>query len=122
MQEQVSALTRELAEAREQQTAASEVLQVISSSPGELEPVFQAMLENATRICDATFGNIHRWDGEVLHLVATHNTPPAFAEYHGGRPFRPSPNAGTGRMLASKTVAHIVNLTAEQTYTERDPA
>ena len=53
---------------------------MISSSPGDLEPVFATMLEKAVRICDATFGNIYRWDGEALHLVATHNTPPAFAE------------------------------------------
>ena len=64
----------------EQQTASSEVLQVISSSPGDLQPVFATMLENAVRICDAKFGNIYRWDGDALHLVATHNTPPAFAE------------------------------------------
>ena len=72
--------TADLTEALEQQTATSEVLQVISSSPGDLEPVFATMLENAVRICDAKFGNIYRWDGEALHLVATHNTPPAFAE------------------------------------------
>ena len=72
--------TADLTEALEQQTATSEVLQVISSSPGDLEPVFAAMLENAVRICDATFGNIYHWDGEALHLLATHNTPPAFAE------------------------------------------
>ena len=113
--------TEDLTEALEQQTATSQVLRVVSWSPGDLQPVFQAMLENATRICDATFGNIHRWDGEVLHLVATQNTPPAFAEYHGGSSFRPGPNTGTGRMLASKTVTHIANLAAEQTYTERDP-
>ena len=74
------ATRRELTEALEQQTATSEVLQVISSSPGDLEPVFATMLENAVRICDAKFGNIFRWDGDALHLVATHNTPPAFAE------------------------------------------
>ena len=72
--------TTDLTESLEQQTATSEVLQVISSSPGDLEPVFAAMLENAVRICDATFGNIYRWDGDTLHLVATHNMPPAFAE------------------------------------------
>jgi two-component system, NtrC family, sensor kinase len=69
--------TRELSESLEQQTATSEVLKVISSSPGDLEPVFAAMLENAVRICDAKFGNIYRWDGELLHLLAAYNTPPA---------------------------------------------
>ena len=75
----------------EQQTATSEVLQVISSSPGDLQPVFAAMLENAVRICDAMFGDIYRWDGEALHLVATHNIPPAFAEARRRSPLRPSP-------------------------------
>ena len=56
------------------------MLQVISGSPGDLQPVFATMLEKAVRICDAKFGNIYRWDGDALHLVATHNTPPAFAE------------------------------------------
>ena len=79
--------TADLTEALEQQTATSEVLQVISSSPGDLEPVFATMLENAVRICDATFGNIYRWDGDALHLVATHNTPPAFAEARRSSPF-----------------------------------
>src|SRR6202140_3095361 len=60
--------TRELTESLEQQTATAEVLQIISGSPGDLEPVFATMLENAVRICDAKFGNIHRWDGDALHL------------------------------------------------------
>src|SRR5271154_6306002 len=67
LQEQLDRRTSELNEALEQQTATSEVLKVISSFPGDLEPVFASMLENAIRICDATFGNIHRWDGEALH-------------------------------------------------------
>ena len=73
--------TRELTESLNQQTATSEVLQVISSSPGDVQPVFQAMLENAVRICDATYGNIYRWDGNALHLASSHKTPPAYAEY-----------------------------------------
>jgi hypothetical protein len=64
--------TADLTEALEQQTATSEVLHVISSSPGDLEPVFATMLGNAARICDAKFGNIFRWDGDAMHLVATH--------------------------------------------------
>ena len=80
--------TRELTESLEQQTATSEVLQVISSSPGDLQPVFTTMLEKAVRICDAKFGNIYRWDGEALNIIASHNIPPAFAESRG-TPFRP---------------------------------
>jgi transcriptional regulator with GAF, ATPase, and Fis domain len=71
--------TADLTEALEQQTATSEVLQVISRSPGDLQPVFATML--SARLCDANFGNIFRWHGEALHLIGFHNTPSAFAEY-----------------------------------------
>ena len=81
--------TRELTESLEQQTATSEVLQVISSSPGDLQPVFETMLENAVRICDAKFGNIYRWDGDAFTSLAAHNTPPAFAELRRRSPLRP---------------------------------
>src|SRR5215472_8835748 len=75
LQEQVSALTHELAEARERQTATSEVLQVISSSSGELKPVFDAILANATRICDAKFGVLNLYDGDKFRQVALYNVP-----------------------------------------------
>jgi two-component system, NtrC family, sensor kinase len=113
--------TRELAESLEQQTATSEVLQVISSSPSDLQPVFEAMLENAVRICDANFGNIYRWDGEALHLVATHNTPAAFAEFRKHSPLRTQESA-VGRMVATKTVVHIADNAASQDYEQRKPA
>ena len=97
------------------------MLKVISSSPGELEPVFQAMLENAARICDAKFGNIYRWDGDSLRLVATHNTPPAYAQLRRSLPFRPGPETATGRMIATKSVTHVADLALEPGYVERDP-
>ena len=115
---EVARLTRELNEAREQQTATSEVLEVISSFPGDLQPVFAAMLENAVRICDATFGNIYRWDGETLHMVATQNTPPAFAEARRRLPARYPYMHG---MVETKTVAHVADLAASEDYAERDP-
>jgi GAF domain-containing protein len=113
-------LLNQLRQSLEQQTATSEVLQVISSSPGDLEPVFAAMLENAVRICDAKWGNIHRWDGDALHLLATHNTPLAFAEARGRSPNYPgSDTAFFGRVVATKTVAHVADAAAEQPYIER---
>ena len=119
---EVARLTRELDEASERQAATSEVLEVISGSPGDLQPVFASMLENAVRICDAKFGNIYRWDGEALHIMATHKTPPAFAEDRRGSPYRPYPQSPIGRMVIDKTVAHISDLTAEEVYlTQNDP-
>ena len=99
--------TADLTESLEQQTATSEVLQVISSSPGDLEPVFATMLEKAVRICDARFGTIQRWDGDALHLMATHNAPPAFVDARRGSPVhRPAdPNTALGRMVATKTAS-----------------
>jgi GAF domain-containing protein len=113
--------TTDLTESLEQQTATSEVLQVISSSPGDLQPVFAAMLENAARICEVNFGNIYRWDGDAGHLVATHNTPPALAEARRRSPIRPSPGHASGRMLATKVAVHAADLAAEEGYTRRNP-
>jgi hypothetical protein len=100
--DEVQARTRELSEALEQQTATSEVLQVISSSPGDLQPVFASMLENAVRICDASFGNIYRWDSDALHIIASHNTPTAFAEQRRSEPFRPGPKNPVGQMICDQ--------------------
>jgi GAF domain-containing protein len=109
-------LFNETKEALEQQTATSEVLQVISSSPGDLQPVFEAMLENAVRICDAKFGNIYRWDGEFFHLLAAFNTPPALVDARTRSPFRPA--RVMRRMVESKTTVHVADLAAHEDYTE----
>ncbi|MGO9302429.1 MAG: GAF domain-containing protein, partial [Candidatus Korobacteraceae bacterium] len=112
--------TDDLTESLEQQTATSEVLQVISSSPGDLEPVFDKMLENAVRICDAKFGNVYRREGDALHLVATHNTPPAYAEERRRSPHhRLSRKSFLGRMATTKAVVHVADIAAEQSYIER---
>ena len=116
-------LLNELRQSLEQQTATAEVLQVISSSPGDLPPVFASMLENAVRICDAKFGNIHRWDGDALHVMATHNTPSAFAEYRRRSLWRPNPTNAVGRAIATKAVVQVADIAAERAYTEqRNPS
>jgi GAF domain-containing protein len=80
------------------------------------------MLENAVRICDAKFGNIYRWDGDALHLVATESTPTAFTEARGRLPIRADPQTAAGRMIATKTAIHVADAAAEEAYIEqRDP-
>ena len=108
--------TADLTEALEQQTATAEVLQVIASSPGDLEPVFATMLEKAVSICDAKYGNIYRWDGEFLHLLAAHDTPPALAEFRRRSALRPSL---IRRMVETKTAIHVIDVAADPEYLER---
>jgi PAS domain S-box-containing protein len=105
----------------EQQAATSKVLQVIRSSSGDLEPVFATMLAEAVRICEANFGNIYRWDGEALHLTATHDTPAAFADLRRRLPIR-SALTPAGHMVATKKTVHVADLAAEPIYTRhREP-
>ena len=117
---EVQARTRELSQALEQQTATSEVLQVISSSPGELEPVFQAMLENATRICHATFGTLYLRDEDAFRAVAIHNAPPAYVEARKRDLVRPPPDSALGQVANTHRVAHIADITALKANIERD--
>ena len=114
--------TADLTEALEQQTATSEVLQVISSSPGDLKPVFATMLENSVRICDANFGGVYRCDDGTLRLVATHNLPLAYAEIRRDEPFRPKSDSPLGRMVVSKSVVQYSDLASERYFAQRDPA
>ena len=102
--------TDDLSEALERQIATSEVLSVISSSPGELAPVFRTILENATRICDAKFGTLFRYEGEMFHRVAGTGTPPAFVEFQTRRgPFKPETSPRFSRMMQTKAVEHTVD-------------
>jgi GAF domain-containing protein len=120
--EQIGALTRELKEAREQQTATAEVLRVISGSPGELEPVFQTMLENARRICEAEFGVLYRCEGEALRVVVMHGAPQAFVEERRRNPLiRPPPQTALGRAMATKQSVQIADVENEPHYFDAPP-
>ena len=114
--------TDDLSEALEQQTATSEVLRVISSSPGDLEPVFQAMLANATRLCAAKFGNLYLCEGDAFRTTAMYNVPLAFAEVRRREPLvHPRPGSLLARLTSSKRAVHIPDATADQGYIERQP-
>jgi GAF domain-containing protein len=115
--------TDDLSEALEQQTATAEVLQVISSSPGELELVFQSVLTNAVRICEAKFGMLFRYDGGAFHTAAALDLPPAYAEYLRGRAhvLTEHPHNPLTRIARIKKVLLIPDITADQAYIERNP-
>ena len=123
LENKLDARTRKLTEAREhlvetleQQAATSEVLGVISRSPGELARVFQAMLENATRICGAKFGILFRYEAGVFHPAAMTNVPPAFADFLGQRgSFAPVRGRLFGRLAQTKKVIHVVDRATERT-------
>jgi signal transduction histidine kinase len=117
---EVARLTLERNEALEQLKAASEVLQVISSSPGDLAPVFSTMLEEAVRICDAKSGRIYRWDGDALYLVAANNTPHAMADYLSRVPIGQGGSV-VARMAATRAVIHVSDLAADKGYLEHHP-
>ena len=108
--DEVQARTRDLTESLEQQTATSEVLQVISTSPGELQPVFHKMLENATRVCEANFGIMNLWDGEEFHIVADHNIPPAFASYRERTALRPHAGSSLAAVVQTHQAAQVRDL------------
>jgi len=114
--------TMDLTESLEQQTATSEVLGVISSSPGRLEPVFQSMLDNAVRICEAKFGFMNRYESNTWRIIAVHGAVPAYTEFlqqHGYK--RPSPETVVSRIATTKQLVHIADLAASRGYAERDP-
>ena len=115
LEKKVEDRTHELSESLEQQTATAEVLKVISSSPGELEPVFDTMLENAVRICDAKFGTLVLYEGNAFRRVALHNAPAALAEEHERDPIVPRSAANLYRLPETKQVIQIADIQAEST-------
>ena len=121
--DEVQARTRELSESLEQQTATSEVLKVISSSPGELTPVFEAMLANAVRICEAKFGTMFLREGDAFRTVALHNAPPAYAELRRRNPvIHPHPSSALPRLVATKQVVHISDILVDEGYLAGAPS
>jgi signal transduction histidine kinase/putative methionine-R-sulfoxide reductase with GAF domain len=114
-------LLNELRESLQQQTATSEVLHVISSSPGELGPVFQVMLENATRVCGSNFGTLYLREGEAFRAVSMHGATPDYLQARLGQLVHPGPGTGLGRAVRTKQAVHIADVTTETAYRERDP-
>jgi len=123
LEKKVELRTHELSEALEQQTATSEVLKVISSSHGNLEPVFNAMLANATRICEATYGNLFLRDGSVFRAVAVHSKE-SYADSWRQNPaldVRDHPHAPLSRVVKARHVIHLPDLRTDEAYLAKDP-
>ena len=115
--DEVQARTRDLSEALEQQTATSEVLRVISSSPGELEPVFETMLANATQLCGAKFGTLYLCEGDAYRVAAMHDAPSAYIEERRREPvIRPNPATALGRVVKTKQWIQMADIQAEADY------
>jgi len=114
--------TDDLTESLDQQTATSEVLRVISSSPGELEPIFDSMLANAVRICEAKFGFMNRYDGNTWKVAAVHGAVSTYTEYLQQQGYkRPGPETVVARIARTNQTVHIADLAASRGYVERDP-
>jgi len=117
LQRQVGILTRELKEANKRQTATAEVLQVINSSPGDLAPVFQAMLEKAMGLCDAKFGILWTYEGERFVPAAVRGLPTAFAEFLS-RPIELADSAALGDIAHARSFVHVADLASSGPHSE----
>ncbi|MGD0151033.1 MAG: GAF domain-containing protein [Xanthobacteraceae bacterium] len=118
---EIALLKRERDEALEEQAAISEILHVIARAPGDLKPVFEAMLASAMRICEAQFGNLWLYDGDTYQVQAMRGAPPNLQEQWSKGPLRWGPNTGLGRLATTKEIVHIADITAEKAFAERDP-
>jgi GAF domain-containing protein len=117
-----TAVLNELRGSLERQTATSDVLRVISSSPGDLQPVFTAILENATRICEAKYGNLYQYAEGLVQTVASHSASAKLAaERLREPPFRPGPGTAVGRVIQTKAAIHIPDVLADPGYPHDDP-
>jgi signal transduction histidine kinase len=114
-------LITETQEALEQQTATAAVLQVINSSPGDLQPVFDAMLDKALGLCGADFGVLWTYDGERVRATALRGVPPIFAEFLMRTPHPVGPDNAHGRLLRGEPVVHIADVTEDEAYRSGDP-
>ena len=121
LEKRVEVLVGELEEALEQQRATSEVLRVISSSPGELELVFQTMLAHAVRICEANFGALFRFEDGAASTAAMLGVPPSFAEFWQRGPYRPGSRTALGRVMQTLQTVHIADVTVDPAYLEGEP-
>jgi signal transduction histidine kinase len=122
IRKQLKLRTSELNDALEQQKATAELLRVISSSPGKLEPVFETMLENAKRLCDAKFIALYLHEGGTIRQVAARDVPPAFAEAHRRGPIVPAPDTALGGVIRTKQSFHLADLAATRSYADRHPS
>ncbi|MBI3031292.1 MAG: GAF domain-containing protein [Candidatus Rokubacteria bacterium] len=119
--QELEARNRDLTEALEQQTATAEILRVISSSPTDLQPVFDEILANATRLCSAHLGILYLYEGDAFNAVMTRGAAPAYEEFLRRESVRPGPNTGLGRIARERRPVHIPDIRADVAYAERDP-
>ena len=119
---EVARLARELAEAREQQTATSEVLRVIGTSPSDEQPVYQTIVRNAVSLCGSLFALVFRFDGELLHFAAGHSAGPGYVELLKTKyPMRPDNSQVAGRVVLTKSVVRLKDALADPDYDRRFP-
>jgi GAF domain-containing protein len=122
LRRRLAACGAERDEALAQQAASAEILQVINRSSGDLASVFDVILEKATRIGEAKFGIVYRFDGDVFRVEAVRDATPAFIEYLRREPPRPDPKNALGRLLHAQQPVHIADIKAEPAYVQREPA
>src|SRR3984957_2768235 len=116
----IALLKRERDEALEQQKSTSDVLRIISASAGDVKPVFDAILANATRLCEAKFGTLYLYDGRTFSAAATHNAPAAYVKFRMRGPIQPGPGTALDRVVRTKRPIHVPDITKEKAYLRGD--